>query len=50
MFSAYLVDVSQKNFPQSLTAAIFQRFPSLPLRASKTLLRDRCAPLTAFAR
>jgi predicted acyltransferase len=50
MFSAYLVDVSQKNFPQSLTAAIFQGFPSLPLRANQTLLRDRCAPLTAFAR
>jgi hypothetical protein len=50
MFSAYLVDVSKKNFPQSLTAAIFQGFLSLPPKANKTLLRARCAPLTAFAR
>jgi hypothetical protein len=38
MFSAYLVDVSKKNFPESLTAAILPRFPSLPLKANKTSL------------
>jgi hypothetical protein len=35
MFSAYLVDVSTKNFPQGLTAAILQRLPCLPLKANQ---------------